>query len=222
MVSSRTPKPRSCRGVLIHPPFADRRRDVTVSLLGTALVAAPASAADARVTPAEAATIRAAMTDAGISASAQDVLIAKLRAGRGTESERPGARPVSSVDSALPGGGTSRVETFSDGSQRSISEVPITTEGTTGPITTFTTYSCNLLHCTALMSRAQTKRMATGSAAAVAVISAICGPAAWACAIGVGVMVDAANRAKNQGKCAGIRRLTTAAPVWPVIEPCRQ
>jgi hypothetical protein len=100
--------------------------------------------------------------------------------------------------------------------------VPVTVSSPSGPITTNTTYSCNVLHCTALLSKAQTKQVATGSAAAGAVISALCGPAAWACAIGVGLMIDTANRAKSQGKCAGIRKLTTAAPIWPVIERCRQ
>jgi hypothetical protein len=114
------------------------------------------------------------------------------------------------------------IQTAVEGTQPGVATVPITTEGTAGPITTYTTYSCNLLHCTVLLSRAQTKQMATGSAAAGAVITAICGPAAWACAIAVGLMVDTANRAKNQGRCAGIRRLATSPPVWPVIEPCRQ
>ncbi|MEV7931331.1 hypothetical protein [Curtobacterium sp. NPDC089185] len=194
----------------------------TAAVVGSMLIAGPADAAEARITSEEAAAMRAAMTDAGISASAQDSLIAKLQSGRRADSERLEAHPVSVIESTLPDGGTSRVATFADGSQRTTSEVPITVSGADGPITTFTTFECNLLHCTALMSRAQTKTMATGSAAASAIIAALCGPAAWACAIGVGIMVDTANRAVNQGRCAGIRRLTTAAPIWPVIEPCRQ
>ena len=194
----------------------------TAALLGSALIASPANAADSRITSDQATAIRAAMTDSGVSSKEQDALIAKLQAGETTDSERSEAKPVSSVDSALSNGGRSRVETFRDGSQRSSSTVPITTESARGPITTFTTYSCNVLHCTALFSRAQTKQLATGAAAAGALVTALCGVAAWACAIAVGIMVDTANRAKNQGKCAGIRKLTTAAPVWPVIEPCRQ
>lgn len=108
------------------------------------------------------------------------------------------------------------------GERDNIGTAPITIEGAAEPITTDTTYSCNVLHCTALLSKSQTKQMATGAAAAGAILTALCGPAAWACAIAIGLMVDTANRAENQGKCAGIRRLTTTAPVWPVVEPCRQ
>lgn len=152
----------------------------------------------------------------------QEDLISKLRSGQQADSERPGARPVTTIESSLPNGGISRVATFADGSQRTTSEVPITTSGEAGPITAFTTIECNVIHCTVLLSKAQTKTMATGSAAAGAIITALCGPAAWACAIAVGLMVDTANRAVAQGKCAGIRRFVTAAPVWPIIEPCRQ
>lgn len=194
---------------------------VTTAMLGSLLVAGPAAATESRVSDEEAAAIRIAMTDAGLSVHEQDALITTLRHGRLALSERPNARPVSVTASALPDGGTSRVATYADGSQRTTSEVPITIAGATGPITTFTTIECNLVHCTALLSRAQTKTMATGYAAAGAIIAALCGPAAWACAIAVGLMVDTANRAVSQGKCAGIRRFVTAAPVWPVIERCR-
>lgn len=192
------------------------------TLIASALVASPAQAADPRISASDAAGVQAAMQRAGVPRTEQDLLIAKLQSGQATDSEQPDARPVSVTEHPLPHGGTSRVESFADGSQRSTSTVPITIDGSSGPITTFTTYSCNVLHCTALLSKAQTRQMATGSAAAGAIVAALCGPVAWACAIGVGIMIDTANRAKNQGKCAGIRKFTTSAPVWPVIEPCRQ
>lgn len=192
------------------------------AMLGSTLVAGPAHAAESPVTDEEVTAIRTAMTDASIPRSTQEALIAKLQSGLPADSERPDARPVAIAETTLPDGGTSRVATFADGSQRTTSAVPITTEGSAGPITTLTTIECNLIHCTVLLSRAQTKTMASGSVAAGAIISALCGPAAWACAIAVGLMVDTANRAVSQGKCAGIRRFVTAAPVWPIIEPCRQ
>jgi hypothetical protein len=194
----------------------------TAAMLGSMLVAGPANAAESRVTNEEAAAIRTAMTNAGVSESTQEALITKLQSGQQSDSERPDAQPVSVDESALPSGGTSRVATYADGSQRTTSEVPITTAGAAGPITTLTTIECNLIHCTVLWSKAQTKTMASGSAAAGALITALCRPAAWACAIAIGLMVDTANRAVSQGKCAGIRRFVTAAPVWPIIEPCRQ
>lgn len=192
------------------------------AMLGSMLVAGPANAAQSRVSDEEARAIRTAMTNAGIAPSTQNALIAKLKTGQKSDSERDDARPVSVEDSALPSGGTSRVTTYADGSQRTTSRVPITTAGPDGPMTTFTTFECNLVHCTVLASKAQTQALASGSATAGAVITALCGPAAWACAIGVAIMVDTANRAVSQGKCAGIRRFVGAAPVWPVIERCRE
>ena len=192
------------------------------AITASSLLASPASAAESRISPEHLSTIRAGMKDAGITEQTQDSLIRKLQSGRLADSERPDSTPVSTTSSSLPGGGTERIETFADGSQRTESRVPITTTDNGTPITTFTTISCNLLHCTALMSRAQTRTVASGANAAKAVIIALCGPAAWACAIAVGVMVDQANRALAAGKCVGIRRFTTAAPVWPISEPCRQ
>ncbi|MFS0729155.1 hypothetical protein ABC270_03635 [Curtobacterium sp. 1P10AnD] len=194
----------------------------TIALFASAVVASPANASESRITDEDARVIRMAMTTAGIGAATQDVLIAKMRAGELVDSERSDAHPVSRTVVALRTGGVSRTETFADGSQRTTSEVPITMQGQDGPVTSRTTYACNLMHCTALASRAQTKALASGYNAAKAVIIAMCGPAAWACAIGVGIMVDTALRAVSQRKCVGIRKFTTAAPVWPVIEACRQ
>lgn len=194
---------------------------IIAAITASSLVASPASATASRIAPQDVPTIRAEMTDAGIPDQTQDLLIRKLQSGRLADSELPDSKPLSTTTSSLPSGGTALVETFADGSQRTETRVPITTTDNGAPITTFTTISCNLLHCTALLSRAQTKTIASGANAAKAVIIALCGPAAWACAIAVGVMVDQANRALAAGKCVGIRRFTTTAPVWPVSEPCR-
>ncbi|WP_223693532.1 hypothetical protein [Leifsonia poae] len=93
--------------------------------------------------------------------------------------------------------------------------------GAAYPIVADPGLECDWQFCTILLSRGETKQMATSMAAAAAIIAAACGPAAWACGIGTGLMVDTANRAMNQGKCAGIRKQHILAPVWPIIEPCR-
>jgi hypothetical protein len=81
----------------------------------------------------------------------------------------------------------------------------------------------NLLHCTLIYTKADTKAMAsTTTATLTAALSAACGPAAWACGIAAGLVIDTVKRAAAQGKCFGIQRLTTAAPVYPVIVTCRR
>ncbi|MFC6357147.1 hypothetical protein [Luethyella okanaganae] len=94
-------------------------------------------------------------------------------------------------------------------------------DDTAYPIVADPGLECDWAFCTVLMTRSETQQMASSMAAAGALVAAACGPAAWACGIGIALMVDTANQAANQGKCAGIRKQTIAAPVWPVIEPCR-
>jgi hypothetical protein len=61
------------------------------TLVGATLATSPAIASEPRITAEETGAIRSAMTTAGVSPSQQDELIAKLRSGAKTDSERPAA-----------------------------------------------------------------------------------------------------------------------------------
>jgi hypothetical protein len=195
-------------------------------LLGSIVSAGPAGAVEVSVAaPSDPGVIRRAMTAAGADESAIRSVIDELATGRTLDAARPDSVPSAVERHELPRGGSETIETFADGSQRSTSEFPVTTtdDRSGRAVTTFTTIQCDALFCTLLLSRAQTKTMASGGNAAKALLTAACGPAAWACAIAIGIVVDQANRAVRAGKCVGVRRPNTVTlATWPVTEPCRQ
>lgn len=196
---------------------------VTAAVTATSLVAVPANAAQNDPAPVEESRIRATMQEAGLSASTQDRLIGKLRAGGSLDSELSSSIPVSSVETQETAGLVT-TQTFPDGSIRTTVEL---SQNTTGPsnrvYVAHPTLECNLIHCTLIYSRADTAYMATGSFATfTAIVSAACGPAAWACGIASGIVLDTTKNAHNSGRCVALQKVISADPPYPVIVNCRK
>jgi hypothetical protein len=163
------------------------------------------------------------MQEAGISAAVEERLIGKLKAGEPLDSESSAAAPVSSVTTHESAGDVT-TQTFADGSIRTTVELD---QGASAPSTRIyvahPTLECNLIHCTLIYSKADTRYMATGSFATVsAIIAAACGPAAWACGIAAGIVIDTTKRADNSGRCIALQKLISAGPPYPVIVTCRK
>ena len=196
---------------------------IAAAVLASSLVAAPASAAEEELTRTEEARIRATMQDAGLALGVENRLIGKLRSGERLDSELETAVPISSV-TTVEEAGPATTRTFADGSVRTTVELDQTLTGpSTRVYVAHPTLECNLIHCTLIYSRADTRYMATASFATVsAIVAAACGPAAWACGIGVGIVVDTTHRAYNSGRCIGLQKVLTAGPPYPVIVNCRK
>ncbi len=196
---------------------------ITAAIIATSLMAAPANAAPSRIAPAEEDRIRATIREAGLSTSIEDRLISKLRAGDSLDSELSSSVPISSVETQEAAGMVT-TRTYEDGSIRTTVEL---SQSTTGPsnrvYVAHPTLECNLIHCTLIYSKADTAYMATGSFATVsAIIAAACGPAAWACGIATGIVVDMTKRAHNAGRCIALQKVISAGPPYPVIVNCRK
>ncbi|WP_286345319.1 hypothetical protein [Frondihabitans sucicola] len=197
------------------------------AVVASLVVGAPATAAESpsagAITVERKEVLRSNMGEAGISSSVADHLMTKIEAGEELDSQKASAVPISQVEETSAGELTRTVERFADGSTRSTELVPLNDghSPTIDDVSTYATVRCNLVHCTLYMTRAQTKQMATGPATAAAVIAAACGPAAWACAIATGILVDQSKKAKSQNKCLGLRKFVGPSLVsWPVIESC--
>jgi len=87
--------------------------------------------------------------------------------------------------------------------------------------------SCDWLFCTYMCTRSQTSFIADYGSVGAALVSAGCGAiAAWVggalCAAYGAWVVGAANDARNQGRCLGLRHFNYSSPayIWPVIENC--
>jgi hypothetical protein len=156
------------------------------------------------------------MQEAGISAAVEERLIGKLQAGEPLDSESSAAAPVSSVTTHESAGDVT-TQTFADGSIRTTVELD---QGASAPSTRIyvahPTLECNLIHCTLIYSKADTRYMATGSFATVS------GTAAWACGIAAGIVIDTTKRADNSGRCIALQKLISAGPPYPVSVTCRK
>ncbi len=151
----------------------------------------------------------------------EDRLIAKLQAGQRLDSELASSGPVATSESKTDEG-LVITETFADGSIR-------TTQDLAGPgdaasarlYVAHPTFECNVVHCTLIYSKADTKQVATSPyATAGAIISAACGPA-WACGIATGIFVDTAHSAYNSGMCMALQKVIAVGPPYAVIVSCR-
>jgi len=214
---------------------AHRARRLGVALTAAASVVAgmmvgtPAMAAEGALDPTQEAAVRATMSDAGLSQATEDRLIAKLQAGQELDSEDDSATPVSTVQGTAENGDPLTTETFADGSVRTTQELFEMSRGARAPggvsVKIYVAHpklECNLVHCTLIYTKADTKQLATGAyATAAAIIAAACGPAAWACGIGVAGALDMAKNAHKSGRCLALQKVIALAPVYPVIVKCR-
>jgi len=191
------------------------------AVLAASLVGSPANAAEARLSATEEQAVRTTIQEAGLTQAVEDRLITKLQSGQLLDSELDASEPVS-TSVADTSDGPLTTETFADGSIRTTQVVGASTDGpSTRVYVAHPTVSCNLIHCTLIYSKADTKQMATGSyAAAAAIVAAACGPAAWACGIATGIVVDMTHNAYKSGKCIGLQKVIAAGPPYPVIVTC--
>lgn len=193
------------------------------TLLGSMLVTTPANAVSGQLNSADEQTIRATMQQAGIAPAVEDQLIAKLQSGQQLDSELETAVPVL-TSTTTEAAGPVTTQTFADGSIRTSLTVNQTVDGSSTRVyVAHPTLECNLIHCTLIYPKADTKYMATGSFATVAaIITAACGPAAWACGIGAGIVIDVTHNAYSSGKCIALQKVIAAGPPYPVIVGCRE
>lgn len=192
------------------------------AVLAASLVGSPANATEGSLSATEEQTIRTTMQDAGLTPTVEDRLIVKLQSGQKLDSELATAEPVATAITTTTNGPLT-TETFADGSIRTSQTVAVPDDGpSTQVYVAHPTLECNLIHCTLIYSKADTKYMATGSFATVAaIISAACGPAAWACGIGAGIVIDMTKNAHKAGKCIALQKVMAAGPPYPVTVTCR-
>lgn len=196
---------------------------IATAVLTASFIPTPASAAQSGITLSEERSVRATMHVAGLSSAVVERLIAKLRAGEQLDSELETVAPESSV-TTMQDAGVVTTATYPDGSIRTTVELERTLTGASARIyVAHPTLECNLIHCTLIYSRADTKYMATASFNTVsAIVAAACRPAAWACGIAVGVVIDTTHNAYSSGRCVGLQKVLATGPVYPVIVSCRK
>lgn len=196
---------------------------VTMALATASFGAAPASAAPSHLSIEEERAVRGEMSDMGIATNTIDALVSELASGNQIESQRAIAVPTSTTVEETANG-VREVSTFSDGSVRTVEQLSVSSTGPDGRVyVAHPTLECNLIHCTLIFSRADTKFVVNASSSSVAsLLVAACGPLIWACAIGTAAVVSTARSANSSGKCVALQKVISVGPVYPVKSPCRR